>query len=217
MQDETDENLLIYAQFADSDPADAERAASEFCRRYQKSLTLACEAICSRFSDLGLAGEDLANMTLLHALERGETYLPPEDLARQYLHTMGWLVVSAKNRAIDYIRNPKRGTVKLKDAMGSQSVAAQDVAEFLLSTGKLEADTSEMDRIVEAFSELDERSQFVLIMTLEMSLGSPGEEYMVRGTASELATHLGVTPEAVRQIRRRALKAIEARLKGASR
>jgi RNA polymerase sigma factor (sigma-70 family) len=209
VQDETDESLLTYIQFADEEPAVAGDATAEFCRRYQAALTRYCQRYCEKYPDLYLAGEDLANMTLWRALEKADTYVAADVLANQSTRTMAWLKAIARHQVIDFVRNPRRGSVKLVDSLESQSLGADDVADFLVRSDATIADADDIQLIVEAFHQLDERSRFVLVVTLEMQSGSPSGRYMVRGTAKELAAHLGITPEGVRQIRRRAIEKIE--------
>lgn len=213
MNEETDEGLLTLVQFRESDPKVADEAAAEFVSRYQKVLERHCNALVARFPDVGYGGDDLALMTLLKAIERAETYKPCEDSENSAPHTFSWLKKIAENMIKDLVRNPRRGTITLVDALESTGIGDDDIAEFLVAHESSLVTNEFSSYGIEAFKKLSEREQFVLAMTVELRLASPSGEYVARNEGTALADYLGITPDGVRQIRRRAIKKINEYIK----
>lgn len=212
MRTETDEDLLEFVQFADTDKQIANQATLELTRRYLSMLESYCRKIVQQYPDIGLDGEDLALMAFSRAIEKAHTYSPAVDPEKSTARTFAWLKQIAKNALIDHLRNPKRGQVRLVDALGAQSVNQDDLLDFLIASENSMVTTEFRQQALDAFDRLSDREQFVLIMTIELRFGSPKRDYVARGTAPELASHLGLTPEGVRKIRSRAIKKINANI-----
>ncbi|GFE91050.1 hypothetical protein GCM10011488_60040 [Steroidobacter agaridevorans] len=213
MREQSDEDLFVYMSFIDnaSDRPVAEAAFAEVHRRYAAELYSRCRDLCRRLGQPTSLAEDLVSLTLTRALDRAETYRGPGTSAR----TMAWLCKIARNALIDAHRNPHRpssiGSGSDSD-LGAEIYSAQDFASLYHQFESPLATREHWTRVAAAFQELDERCQRVLLETLLQRSKSPGQSYMYRGTAALLAERLGITPENLRRIRYKGMKAISEKL-----
>jgi len=209
----SDDDLFLYMSFYDQpgDRATAEAAFTVFHSRYAGALYTRCRGICKRYQQPDNVAEDLTALTLQRALKRSDTYKGPGSHGR----TMAWLCRIARNALIDSVRNPHRPN-SLNNAtdtdLGAESYSPADFSA-LYNELKAPLPTQEHWALVtQAFEELDERTQRVLLETLLQRSKSPQHKYMYRGTASLLAERLGITLDNLRRIRHRGMMVLEAKL-----
>lgn len=212
MENASDADLFVYLSFIETDPVDGNAALQELMRRYEAMLRRHCRRICPRYPSLGIEEDELANATFYRAAERASTYKPldnqdahPDEHRR---HTMAWLCRIASNLLSDARRRADRELPYEREFSEPDSMSPADVAHLLVAANPGRFDAADKPLVAQAFAALKERSQLVVVWTLEKRQRSPGGRYMNRGAQTELARRLGTTPDNVRQIWTRALTSI---------
>ena len=212
MQEETDEDLLLYMACVDT-PADrayADKALEELHRRYVLRLYARCQMMFKAHDGGESMAEELTQAAFFRAYERAETYKPAPEGVSSSSWTVGWLSKIALRILLDFRKNPDRpGPLKVI----TLDVHAEDYSpdEFagLYREGVEPAYTHyELCLVAEAFETLDERTQIVLVETLVQRRRSPRRTYMLRKTAETLAVRIYTSTDNLRQIRKKGLKKI---------
>jgi RNA polymerase sigma factor (sigma-70 family) len=210
----SDDDLFLYMSFYDQpgDRVTAEAAFGVFHGRYATELHARCRTICNRYRQPNSFAEDLVSLTLHRALKGANTYKGPSTRGR----TMAWLCRIARNALIDAHRNPNRPNL-LNNAtetdLGAENYSPEDFTNLYHEFESPLLSQEHWKLVTQAFEELDERTQRVLVETLVQRAKSPKHQYMYRGTAALLADRLGITVENLRRIRLNGMKALEAKLK----
>ena len=129
------------------------------------------------------------------------------DPERQRLRTRAWLGRIAQRLAQSTLRGQSRTPMRFLDQDEWQNVAQPQP--------RAAEDMARTERVREALMALSERERLVLRVTLQWY--RPGEEHqrLPNDIAADLARTLQTTPENLRQIRRRAMRKVAARLKEA--
>ena len=205
MHGETDEDLFVYMACADS-PADkpiADKAYEELHRRYIKQLYARCLRMVSSFPNPENLAQDLACAALARAYEKAETYQSNSEKSASTTRTISWLCKIALNIFRDHLRNPKRpGPLNVVDLnVYPEDYSSMDFAALYYQDKPHVKTQQEYYLVAKAFDALDERTQRVLIETLEMREKSPSGKYMLRGTAQQMAERLETTTFNLRRIR----------------
>ena len=206
---ETDADLLVYMSLASDDPPTARSAWEEFYCRHAEYL----HAVCLRAYGPLLGGDagacDLVADTFLRAYEHAATFDAAgiTDLDRLRWRTRAWLGRIAQRLMQNALRGRGKVPTQFLDQDRWQRVPEAPAAPAPVS--------EQTERVRDALLALSEREQLVLRATLQWY--RPGEEHqrLPNDVAADLARTLRTTPENLRQIRRRALKKIEARLREA--
>lgn len=201
---ETDADLLVYMSLAEEDPPCARAAWEVFYRRHVDYLY----HVCLRAYANVLRGEapvaDIVADTLRLAYEHAARFDPAgiTDADRLRLRARAWLGWIARRRVQDLLRS--RGQVRTcnMDLDGWQRVAQPD--------RPVSKPSPQHQRVRDAIDALTKREQLVIQVTFQWYQPDRDHQRLPNDVAADLAATLGTTPENLRQIRRRALKKIEA-------
>jgi len=204
---ETDADLLGYMGMAREDPAGARAAWEEFYRRHRRYL----HAVCLRAYGPLLGGEagacDLVAETFRRAYEHAGTFdaagLTGRDRLRR--RARAWLGRIAQRLAQTALRN--RGRLPPAALPPEQWQQLAEPAEAAPESPQL------VGRVRGALEALSDREQTVLRVTMQWYQPDRAHQRLPNDVAAELAETLGTTPENLRQIRRRALRKVEAALR----
>jgi len=212
MDDESDGSLFTFLEFIDTDPVEGNAALAELMRRYQAIVRRRCNRLCERFPSLGVSGDELANETFYKATLGAATYVPlDKPVSAQDDHTRytaAWLFKIARNFLYDLGRDVGRPRLFEREITEPDPMSSEDVAALLGTGNPGKFGASDIPTIAKAFEELPEKSQIVIIWTLDKRQHSRGGRYMNRGSVPELKELLGTTEANIRQIRHRALAKI---------
>jgi len=203
---ETDADLLVCMSLGTDDPAASRSAWEEFYSRHARYLY----AVSLRAYAALLGGEagvcDLVADTFRRAYEHAGTFDGGgvTDPERQRLRTRTWLGRIAQRLAQSTLRGQSRTPMRFLDQGEWQNVAQP--------RPRAADDAARTERVREALMALSERERLVLRVTLQWY--RPGEEHqrLPNDIAADLAHTLQTTPENLRQIRRRAMRKVAARL-----
>lgn len=203
---ETDADLLVYMSMGKDDLAASRSAWEEFYSRHAKYLY----AVSLRAYGALLGGEagvcDLVADTFRRAYEHAGTFDGGgvTDPERQRLRTRAWLGRIAQRLAQSTLRGQSRTPMRFLDPDEWQNVVQ--------AQPRTAEDTAQTEPVREALMALSERERLVLRVTLQWY--RPGEEHqrLPNDIAADLARTLQTTPENLRQIRRRAMRKVAARL-----
>lgn len=214
MEDESDGSLFTYLVFIDSDPVEGNAALAELMRRYEAIVRRRCDRLCKRFPLLNVTGDELTNDTFLRAVQRAITYSPigNEDASTddRIRYTAAWLLTIAQNLLYDVGRDVGRPRAFEREISEPEPLPAEDLAALLAAKNPEQLNSSDIPAIIQAFEQLNEKSQIVIVWTLDKREHSRGGRYMNRGSVPELVKLLGTTEANIRQIRLRAMKKIGA-------
>jgi len=205
--DETDADLLLLMAMRSDDATGAAAAWAEFYRRHVPYLY----AVCLRAYAGLLGGEpgvaDLVADTFHRAYERAETFEPGgiEDPDRIRRRVRAWLGRIAQR----LFQTAMRARASLP-TVGLDPDRWQDVGPPPRPPA---GDPRRIERVREAMRTLSEREQTVLRVTFQWYQLGRDHQRLPNDVAAELAEALRTTPENLRQIRRRALRKIEAYLR----
>ena len=212
MQEETDEDLLLYMAFADmpGDKTNADDALKELHRRYVKRVYARCRVMFKAYDAGESMAEELTQATFSRAYERAETYKPAPEGVESSSWTLGWLCKIASRIFLDFRRNPERpGPLKVIDLdVHVEEYSPEDFAGLYCEGVEPAYTHHEFHLVAEAFDTLDERTQIVLVETLVQRQRSPGRTYMLRGTSEALAARINTSTDNLRQIRSKGIKKI---------
>ena len=208
MADETDADLLVYMSMAGDEPAAARAAWEVLYVRHVDYLY----GVCLRAYGPLLGGDagvrDLVADTFKRAYEHAGQFDAAgiTDEERHRLRVRAWLGRIAQRLLQTALRGRKKLPVRLLDQEHWGSVAGPARAAA--------SDPERIERVRSAIRLLSEREQAVIRVTFQWY--DPGQEHqrLPNDVAAELADYLQTTPENLRQMRRRALKKIEASLRG---
>ncbi len=204
---ETDADLLVYMALAGDDPSVARAAWAEFYRRHAEYLY----GVCLRAYAELLGGEpgvcDLVADTFKRAYEYAGRFDADgmDDPERLRLRARAWLGRIAQR----ILQTTLRGRGKLPTRLLEQNEWHR-VAERPPPT---EPRVQRTRAVREAILALSKREQIVVRVTVQWYQADKTHQRLPNEVAADLAATLGTTPENIRQIRHRALKKIEARLR----
>jgi len=205
---ETDADLLLFMALRADDPPGARAAWEEFYARHVRYLY----AVCLRaYADLlgGPAGVgDLVADTFRRAYEHAGTFDAAglDDPDRLRRRARAWLGRIAQRLVQTALRGrAKLPTVRLEPDHW-QLIAGRDE---LPPAG----DPQRVERVREAIASLSPREQAVLRVTFQWYRPDRSHQRLPNDVAAELAESLATTPENLRQIRRRAMRKVEAILR----
>ena len=212
MEDESDGSLFTYLEFIDSNPVESNAALAELMHRYEAIVRRRCDRLCRRFPLLNVTGDELTNDTFLRAVQRASTYSPLGNADAssddQIRYTAAWLLTIAQNLLYDVGRDVGRPRAFEREITEPEPLPAEDVAALLTVKNPKQFGSSDIPAIIQAFEQLNEKAQIVIVWTLDKREHSRGGRYMNRGSVPELEKLLGTTDANIRQIRLRALKKI---------
>jgi RNA polymerase sigma factor (sigma-70 family) len=203
---ETDADLLVYMALAGDDASVAGAAWEELYRRHAGYLY----AVCLRaYGDLlgGPAGAgDLVADTLRRAYENAAKFDAGgiEDADRLRLRVRAWLGRIAQRLAQGMLRGRGRLPTVLLEPDQWQRVAERPPQD---------GESRRVEQARGAIASLSEREQAVIRATFQYYQPDRPHQRLPNRVVAELAEHLRTTPENLRQIRRRALRKIEAHLR----
>ncbi|MBN1344545.1 MAG: sigma-70 family RNA polymerase sigma factor [Phycisphaerae bacterium] len=204
---ESDADLMVYMAMSQDDPSTAGSAWAEFYRRHVNYL----HAVCLRaYADL-LGGEpgvcDLVAETFKRAYENADKFDADAitDPDRLRLRTRAWLGRIAQRIAQTWLR----GRSKLPTAFLQQDTWQQVAG----APPTQQATTPRIERVREAILSLSRREQIVIRVTMQWYQPDQAHQRLPNDVAAELAATLKTTPENIRQIRRRAMRKLEAYLR----
>ncbi len=204
---ETDADLMVYMSMAGDDPSIAADAWGELYRRHATYLY----GVCLRAYGRLLGGEpgvcDLVAETFKRAYEHAGSFDPngTDDPDRLRLRLRAWLGRIAQRIAQTMLRGQSRLPTRFLEQEQWQRVAER--------TATHRPDPARLQRVREAVLSLSEREQMVVHVTAQWYQPDRDHQRLPNDVAADLAAALQTTPENVRQIRRRALKKIEAHLR----
>ncbi|NLF31154.1 MAG: sigma-70 family RNA polymerase sigma factor [Planctomycetes bacterium] len=211
LADQTDADLLETMSLAQADPAEARDAWEVFYRRHATYLY----AVCLRaYGDL-LGGEagaaDLVADTFGRAYEHAATFdaagaTDADGLGRQ---VRAWLGRIAQRLMLSALRRRGRFAPRFLAPEHWANVPQRPATAD-------EADDARIEAVRRALGQLNEAEQLVLRTTFQWyQVGRPHQR-LPNDVAADLAATLETTPENLRQIRRRALRKVEAILRQAA-
>lgn len=204
-----DADLLGYMAMAEQDPTGARAAWAEFYERHVRFLYAVCLKAYGAMlgSDADVA--DLVADTMRRVYEHAGAFRKDGigDPARLRRRVRAWLCRVAQRLAMDILRGRARlPTVRLEPDAWQQVPDPGPSAE--------EEQPGERVRLVrEALAQLSDREQTVLRVTFQWYRAGQEHQRLPNDVTAELAATLQTTPENLRQIRRRALKKVEAFLR----
>lgn len=207
MAGESDADLLLYMSMAADDAETARAAWEAFYLRHARYLYVVCRRAYAPL----LGGEpgvcDLVADAFRRAYEKADRFDPagvvdPDATRRR---TRAWLGRIAQRLAMDALRGRGRPPTKLLDAEHWREIS-DDRSPATVNEERLEM-------VRQAILSLSEREQMVIRTTFQWY--EPGREHqrLPNDVAEDLARTLRTTPENLRQIRRRAMKKVEAYLR----
>lgn len=210
--EETDADLLAWMAMAGDDPTCAQAAWETFYRRHVEYLY----AVCLRAYGPLLGGEagaaDLVAETFQRAYEHARTFSPGTegDSDRLRRRTRAWLGRIAERLAQDALRG--RGQVRARplDPAQWERIAAEPRPDDATASAPAR-EALELAR--QAIESLTPREQTVIRVTLQWYRPGEPHQRLPNDVCEDLARTLGTTSEHLRQIRRRAMKKIEAFLR----
>lgn len=212
MDDESDGSLFTFLEFIGTDPVEGNAALTELMRRYEATVRRSCDRLCQRFPLLNISGDELTNDTFMKAVQSAATYVPLDKScsAREdhFRYTAAWLFKIARNLFYDLGRDFDRPRPFEREITEPDPMSSEDVAALLGTGNPRKFEASDIPTIAKAFEDLPEKSQIVIVWTLDKRQHSRGGKYMNRGSIPELERILGTTAANIRQIRRRALAKI---------
>jgi len=209
MADEADADLLAYMAMAEGDPLCARAAWEAFYLRHVEYIY----AVCLRAYGPILGGQsgaaDLAAETFKRAYEHAGTFDAgvAAGAEQQRLRTRAWLGRIARRLAQDILRGRGRLAVRSLEADQWRQIAAQPPSQPPAT------DNERIALVRQAIESLTPREQTVIRVTFQWYRPGEANQRLPNEVCEELAAALGTTSENLRQIRRRALKKIEAFLR----
>lgn len=209
--DAGDEDLFLYIA-VDQDTPEGKYALEELWKRHGSWLFSKCLKVCNIYNQGSAIAEDLASATFAKAIDRAETYKPAENEnnEKNIRRTRKWLGTIAERLLIDGFRNPNRAVYAspIDFDIALDQFSTQDFVEWFIQQNDVRHFANIPDVIGKAFEELNSREQRIIIETVMQRDKSPSQNYVLRGTSTRLANELGIRPDSVRQIRKRALSKI---------
>ena len=156
---------------------------------------------------------ELTQATLFRAYERADQFRLDPDGNDRASRTRAWLCKIALNIFRDHLRNPERpgplsNVVDLD--VNAEQYSPEDFSALFLGDESTSHSRHHHKRVAEAFDQLDDRTQRVLLETLLQRQKSPGRTYMLRSTAQRFADRMQTSTDNVRRIRRNGIKQINA-------
>lgn len=210
--DADDEDLFLYIA-VDQNTPEGKLALNELWKRHSSWLNKQCVKICNIYNQGNSIADDLACATFKKAIDRAETYTNIVDSKdeKNFKRTRAWLGTIAKRILIDTFRNPKRAIYSspIDFEISLEQFSTQDFVEWFIKQNDVRHSTEALSVIGNEFKKLDKREQRVIIETILQRDKSPSEKYVLRGASTRLANELGVSPDSIRQIRKRALSKIK--------
>ncbi|MHC4717688.1 MAG: RNA polymerase sigma factor [Planctomycetota bacterium] len=204
---DSDADLLAYMAMAGDDPAGARAAWEAFYRRHAEYL----HAVCLRAYGPLLGGDagaaDLVADTFQRAYQRAGTFDSAgiDDAERLRLRARAWLGRIAQRLAQTALRGRGRMPTRFLDQDAWQQVAREPA--------RAGAEAEAIQRVRRAIESLNDKEQTVIRVTFQWYQPDREHQRLPNDVAADLAATLGTTPENLRQIRRRALRKIEAQLR----
>lgn len=205
----TDSDLLARMGLRQEDPPSARAAWEEFYRRHAEYLL----AVCLRAYGTLLGGEagaaDLAADTFQRAYEKADHFDAGgiADPQRLRWRARAWLGRIAQRLAQDILRGRARLRTTLLDGDQWRQIAREPAPEPGPRSG------AQIDRVRRAIESLEAREQTVIRVTFQWYQPGEAHQRLANDVCADLAKTLRTTPENLRQIRRRAMKKIEAFLR----
>jgi RNA polymerase sigma factor (sigma-70 family) len=211
MREESDADLLYYMSCRDTaaDRTVADAAVTEFYRRHAVGLLNRCRKICRQLGSV-VDPEDLFAVTLVKAIERGQTFDGAVGQTARPARTLGWLARIARNLHIDLLRNPSRPgpLTGNQEALPIEDYSTEDFAALYCDGHALPRDLATIRLVQDALLTIDQRTRLVITHTVLQRQRSPGRSYVFRGQMKALAERLGTTTVNLRRIRSLGVKAI---------
>jgi RNA polymerase sigma factor (sigma-70 family) len=212
LEEETDECLFLCMAFDAEEPELSRRAFDVLYRRYSKAIYARCLGLCRRYRQGDTVAENLVADTFYKAKVKAETFRGSDDPDPTVVRrrTIGWLCKIAERLLFDKLRNPRRPGVldEVDMDVHVEHYSAQEFATLFMKQSGVQATLRHYQLVAEAFDALQERTQIVLLETLLQREYSPSEQYMRRGSVRALAQRVGTTPENIRRIRLKGMRAI---------
>jgi len=208
LADQTDADLLETMSLAEADPAEARVAWEVFYRRH---VTYLYAVSLRAYGDL-LGGEagaaDLVADTFRRAYEHAGTFdaagMAEADGLRRRVR--GWLGRIAQRLMLSALRQRGR--------LGGRFLSPEHWANVPERRPPAdEADRVRIGAVRQALGRLNEAEQLVLRTTFQWYQVGRSHQRLPNDVAADLAATLATTPENLRQIRRRALRKVEAILR----
>lgn len=202
---ETDDDLLVYMSWRETDDQVACAALAELYRRHVRYIY----AAVNKAYGFVLSPDEINGLvkdTFQRALVKAKTFKPSglQDRDRMRRRVLGWLSVIAKNLAREVLRG--------REQKPEETILPERWAE--LPARNSTPELSDEERMVrEAMEEvLNDREQDVLRVTLFYY--DPGREHqrLPDDVAADLAARLGTTPDNLRKIRATAMAKMTAHL-----
>ncbi|MFK7777059.1 MAG: sigma-70 family RNA polymerase sigma factor [Gimesia sp.] len=210
--DADDEDLFLYIA-VDQYAPEGKWALEELWKRHGTWLFDKCLKICNIYNQGNAIAADLASAAFTKAIDRAETYKPTENAndEKNIRRTRKWLGTIAQHLLIDGFRNPNRSVSAspVDFDIALDQFSTQDFVEWFIQQNDVRHSANISDVIGKAFEKLSNREQRVIIETIMQRDKSPSQNYVLRGASIKLANELGISPDSVRQIRKRALSKIK--------
>jgi RNA polymerase sigma factor (sigma-70 family) len=197
------------------DRALSDRAWTEFHRRHMSALYSRCKRICQTAGAPPHFASDLAQATLVKAVERHTTFDDGTQSSSTSKRTQSWLGRIARNLLVDSLRNPHRpGPITgAQDEIPFEDYSDEEFASLLCDGTKFARTAQTIRIVIQALQSMDERTRSVLVQTLLQRKRSPKGSYMYRGSADALAKRFNTTTVNIRRIRMNAIRAVGEYLK----
>jgi len=203
-----DEGLLALMAMRDDEEsaAQAKAAFAAFYERHESFVYKACRRRLSGFIDEATT-EDLVDDTFIRVYERAGKFRPSEssDPDQRRGRVRAWLITIATRLLYSSFR-AKKGA---REAHLTDEEWAQ-LDEATCGGVSVEPEPLEHRLVREAFEQLNDKQKLVVEATLDSFKVEPGrkQQRLSNEDSKALAGKLGITPEDVRQTRKRAYKKI---------
>jgi RNA polymerase sigma factor (sigma-70 family) len=210
---DSDYDLLGYMAMKDDDPASAQAAWEEFYCRHIGYIYGALEKAHGKYLDNGSL-QDLAEETLMRVYERADKFNENPDVTEstiQCRHVRGWMAKIAQNIYTDELR--KQGGFRIirpEDEIEWEQISFEVFCDAKIQDENFdELKKLKLQWIREAFQNLNEKEQYVLLVAADYEKPSQQHQRLPNKISQELAQALNTTSDGVRQIRKRAKDAIK--------
>jgi len=196
----------------------SEAAKDEIHNRFMRPLFRYCKCIVKdNYPDRPDLAYELSSFAYMRAINKAKTYKNDDTEAKSSPRTLSWLRTIALNLFRNFTKNPD-GIGPLNPEVSTTTYYPDDYPGLHEINGRPPT-FLEQTYIRDAFDSLDERSQNVLLRTLEFRELSKSKKdlprecaeikkYMPRGCAEILAKEFNTTKENIRKIRNKAIKII---------
>ena len=206
---ESDADLLVYMAMASDEPQPARAAWEVFYLRHVEYLYAVCLRAYGPLLGGPAGASDLVADTFRRVYEKAHKFDPGgiDDSERVRLRVRAWLGRIAQRLALSALRSRGRVPTRRLDQDQWQQVSQRGP--------RAEPDPEVAKRVRWALESLSEREQMVLRVTFQWYQADREHQRLPNDVAADLAEALQTTPENLRQIRRRALRKVEAYLREA--